>query len=264
MSKRIKSGIEIVKDNIHCLQDECDSLHYEIYACYHRNKLFEYELTLKELDKSYYELENLKQKYNVQLRKEEEKSKKRQQRFYEMFIPQLLSGNHKSNLEKEEIVKGDEIALEINHVEDKNTENQLREDNVLVSDSLDCKEHKTDIFVESFAESVPVVQEEKMADDDIIEVEHIEFIIPEICLNILHRQISFQRYLRTELILLKKCIKVFLVPSQSYMTLAFYKTRGRVFSNKGRMMGNNNKRDIFYLLVANLVICKISFNLKQV
>lgn len=74
---------------------------------------------MKELDKSYYELENLKQKYKVQLRKEEEeKSEKRQQRFYEMFIPQLLSGNHKSNLEKEEIVKGDEIAHEINHVED--------------------------------------------------------------------------------------------------------------------------------------------------
>lgn len=85
MSTYIELAIKTFKDNICVLEDKFNYLRYEVYVCF-QNTLFEYEVTLKELDMSYDELEKLKKKYKVELRKEEEIREKGDKRGFMIFL----------------------------------------------------------------------------------------------------------------------------------------------------------------------------------
>ena len=126
------------------------------------------------------------------------------------------------------VVKKDEIALNIVHVEDKHTENYLNEDNAAIQHDLGCVEHETrDVSEKSYVEHNLLVRIKQMFS---------EYFAPQS--------------------LVKQCKKLFLAPFQSCIFIAFYKTRGRVFSNKGRMMRNGSGSKIEFLYGLNIIKIK--------
>lgn len=275
MSKCLKSAIEGVKYNICCLEDECDNLHYEVYDCYRRNKLFEYQLTLEELDNQYDELERLEKKYKIELSKERYKrAHENSERTFKTLTSQLQRLIH---LENVKIVKHDEIAMEIEHVEDTNTEDPIEEvkqvddrtstpPRVAKQDPIEVVKQAEDLEVacedhveetKSQPDCFQIVEEYKVV-GDVIEVDHIEFVIPEYSIGPPSLASQFSEFF-TPQSFFKNSIKIFFVPVPSCMVLAFYKTRGRVFSNKGRMMGNGSE-EFIYMLLISIYIFSIEIN----
>lgn len=61
-------------------------------CCYRRDKLFDYEFTLKKLNKSHYKLERLKKKHKIKLSKKNYKrEKERQKMIFETLTSQTTS-----------------------------------------------------------------------------------------------------------------------------------------------------------------------------
>lgn len=75
---------------------ERNEFHYQIYVCHRDYKLFEYEFTLKKIDKSYYKIEKLEKRYKSELRKEEEERHKDKKGFmifsFLNFLVRMIQG----------------------------------------------------------------------------------------------------------------------------------------------------------------------------
>ncbi|KAL6573471.1 hypothetical protein OROHE_001930 [Orobanche hederae] len=159
-----KLQIDSVEDNIYFLERERNELHYQIYVFYSREKLFEYDLTLEELDSQYYELEMLEKKYRLELCKERDAR---------------ASEKLKSEMK--------EIATEPEHVEDTNTEDpieevkQVEDINIIIEEQVEETKPQLDCY--------QIIEDHKVA-NAFIEVEHINFIIPEYLPK--HPSLAFQ------------------------------------------------------------------------
>ena len=212
MSTHIKRQIEILKDNIYLLERECDELYYEVYVCCRERWLPQYEFTLKGLDEQFDELKRLEKMYEIELSKER---CKRADESYKQAKEELYRAVERLvHLENEKMVKEEK---EVEHIEE-----------AAIKDSTEEGKQVTE-------DPIKVV-------NDIIEVEHIDFIIPEYLPKSQSLAYQFSKFFAPRLFF-KRSMNFILVPSHhSCVVLDFYKTRGRVFSNKGRMMRNGNKQ----------------------
>ncbi|KAL8126640.1 hypothetical protein AgCh_013771, partial [Apium graveolens] len=122
---------------------ERDEFYYEVYVCCRERWLLQYELTLKELDNQYYELERLENKYHIELRKEKYKladdsyklAKVEVHRAFETLTSQVKLLVH---LENEKMIKEE---MEVEHIEEAATEAYIEEVKQITEDPV--KEVKT-------------------------------------------------------------------------------------------------------------------------
>ena len=252
MSAHIKRQIDIVKDNIYFIKRERDELYYEVYVSCHERWLPQYEFTLKGLDEQYDELEWLEKKYCIELRKERcKRADEERKQTFDDLISQVKRLMH---LENEKKVKQ---TNEVEHIEGVVTEDSIEEVKQVTEDPIEAVKQIEHIEVaseEQLKETTPpdcfqIVEDHKVV-DEIIEIEHIDFIIPEYLSKSQSLAYQFSKFFAPRPCFMKRS-NFILVPSHhSCIVLDFYKTRGRVFSNKGRMMRNGNKQLIYILLIS--------------
>ena len=167
LSKGIKSAIDQVIYHILCYEDDCDLSQYEVYVRHDEHKLIEYKLTMGEIvDEARDELESLEKKYEIVLG-EEIINMQMKKKLVHLKFKHYIFGEWK-------VVKGDEITRESGCVDDINIEieDPFKE--------VEDKEVGEDRVLETRPQNdyFQIVEEYKVV-GDLIEVDHIEVIIPE-------------------------------------------------------------------------------------
>ena len=89
--------------------------------------------------------------------------------------------------------------------------------------------------------------------DDIIDIEHIDFVIPEYLPKSQSLAYQFSKFFAPRPCFMKSSNYILV---HSCVILDFYKTRGRVFSNKGRMM-RNGSGECLYMLFMSLYVFRL-------
>ena len=170
MSAYIKRHIDIVEDNIYFLEREHDEFYYEVYVCHHDRWLLQYILTVKELNKQHDELKRLEKRYEIELRKE--KYKRADEELHRTLDTLTSQVQRLVQLENEKKVKGE---MKIEQIEKAATQDSI--------DAVKQIEHIEVASEEQLKETTPpdrfqIVEDHKVV-NEIIEIEHIDFVIPE-------------------------------------------------------------------------------------
>lgn len=236
MSSYIKRQIDGVEDNIYFLERERDELHYEVYVCHRERWLHQYKLTLKELENQYDELRSLQKRYKIELSKERAARASEELKSATGEVKRVLATLTSQvqclvGLENAKNAIEHETNMEIQCGKDTNPEDPFEEVKQVEDTKISIEEQVEEILPQP--DYFKIVDDYKVV--DIIEVEHIDFIIPEYSFEPPFCDSPFLEFFAPQPFL-KKSTKFILVPSHPCVILDFYKTRGRVFSNKGSFL----------------------------